>query len=60
MNVKVIITKKEVVESIKQSYCCTFEEADQIEMYEMIDEKLMKLKNLSKLQKERILFLELG
>jgi hypothetical protein len=42
---KVIITKKEVVESIKQSYCCTFEEADQIEMYKMIDEKLMKLKN---------------
>eukprot|EP00943_MAST-04B_sp_MAST-4B-sp1_P002637 g2637.t1 len=43
---KAIITKKEVVESIKQSYCCTFEESDQIEMCEMIDEKLRKLKKL--------------
>ena len=41
---KVIITKQEVVQSIKESYCDTFEATDRKEMYDMLDEKLAEAK----------------
>ena len=40
---KVVVTKMEVIESIKQSYCNAFSDSERSEMYDIIADRLQAL-----------------
>ena len=47
---KVVVTKMEVVESIKQSYCNAFSDSERSEMYDIIADRLQALQKQERFQ----------
>ena len=47
---KVVVTKMEVIESIKQSYCNAFSDSERSEMYDIIADRLQALQKLERFQ----------